>query len=112
MRYSDNYRLALGFQLLGDKSASNYLRRITYSAGLHYESGRLALQLTDNSDYQLNEWGCGIGMSLPMRKGRSVLNLSVGYTSFGTIDLLRRDALTIGISIGSCESWFVKRKFN
>ena len=112
LRYSDNYRLALGFQLLGDKSASNYLRRITYSAGLHYESGRLALQLTDNSDYQLNEWGCGIGMSLPMRKGRSVLNLSVGYTSFGTIDLLRRDALTIGISIGSCESWFVKRKFN
>lgn len=112
LRYSDNYRLALGLQLLGDKNASSYLRRITFSAGAHYESGRLALHLTDNSDYQLNEWGCGIGMSLPMRKGRSVLNLSLGYASFGTVDLLRRDAFTFGISIGSCESWFVKRKFN
>lgn len=112
LRYDNSYRMAVGFQLLGDKNASSYFRRITFSAGVHYESGRLSLHLIDNSDYQLNEWGCGIGMALPMRKGRSVLNLSLGYSSFGTIDLLRRDALSIGISISSCESWFVKRKFN
>ena len=47
-----------------------------------------------------------------MRKGRSVLNLSLGYSSFGTSELLRRDCLTVGLSIGSCERWFVKRRYN
>ncbi len=112
MRYGGNQRYALGLQLLGDKNAANYMRRITYSAGAHYESGRLQLQMTDGNEYKLNEWGVGIGMTLPMRKGRSALNVSAAYSSFGTVDLLRRDVFTIGISVGSCESWFVKRKFN
>lgn len=112
LRYSDNRRCALGFQLLGDKNDSRYFRRITFSAGLHYESGKLCLELTDGNRYDLNEWGAGVGASLPMRKGRSVLNLSVSYSSFGDQTLLRRDAVLFGISVGSCESWFVKRKFN
>ena len=62
--------------------------------------------------YFFGIWGFGVGLSLPMRKGRSVLNISAAYSSFGTADLLRRDTFTIGISVGSCESWFVKRKFN
>ncbi len=112
LRYDNNIRLAMGFQLLGDKNATSYWRRITYSFGGHYESGKLQLQLSDNSQHTLNEWGFGAGMSLPMRKGRSVVNLSAAYSSFGSIDLLKRNAFTFGISIGSCESWFVKRKFN
>ena len=112
LRYGNNQRWALGMQLLGDKNAARYLRRITFSAGAHYESGRLQMQLTDGKDYKLDEWGVGLGVTLPMRKGRSALNISACYSSFGTDDLLRRDAFTIGISVGSCESWFVKRKFN
>jgi len=112
MRYGSNQRWALGVQLLGDKNAASYLRRITFSAGAHYESGRLQMQMTDGRDYKLDEWGVGAGISLPMRKGRSVLNISAAYSSMGTTDLLRRDVFSIGISIGSCESWFVKRKYN
>lgn len=112
LRYSGSQKWALGIQLLGDKNAASYLRRVTFSAGAHYESGQLQLELTDGSEYHLNGWGFGAGVSLPMRKGRSVLNISAAYSSFGTADLLRRDAVTIGISVGSCESWFVKRKFN
>ena len=111
MRYGSNQRYALGMQLLGDKNAASYLRRITFSAGAHYELGRLQLQLSDGQ-YELNEWGVGVGITLPMRKGRSAVNVSAAYSSFGTADLLRRDVFTIGISVGSCESWFVKRKFN
>ena len=112
LRYGGSQKWALGVQLLGDKNAASYMRRVTFSAGAHYESGRLQLELTDGSDHRLNEWGFGLGVSLPMRKGRSVLNISAAYSSFGSADLLRRDAVTIGISVGSCESWFVKRKFN
>jgi hypothetical protein len=112
MRYGNSQRWAMGLQLLGDKNAAAYLRRVTFSAGVHYESGRLQLQMTDGNEYKLDEWGVGAGVSLPMRKGRSVMNISAAYSSMGSIDLLRRDVFTIGISVGSCESWFVKRKFN
>ena len=106
-----NYRIALGGEWKGDADAASYWRRIGISAGVYYNSGRLALEV-DNQSYALNEVGGGLGFSLPMRKGRSVLTLALGYSSFGNIDLLRRDCLTMGISIGSCERWFVKRKYN
>jgi len=113
MSYGNNFKGALGFQLLGNPDASSYARRITYSAGVHYESGKLRLLIDPAQDEEvLNEWGLGMGVSLPMRKGKSVLTLSCNYSSFGTPDLLRQNAFTIGMSVSSCESWFVKRKYN
>ena len=111
LREQPNYRLAIGGEWKGVADATNYWKRIGISAGVHYNSGRLTLEVEDQL-YSLNEIGGGIGFSLPMRKGRSVLNLSLGYSSFGNTDLLRRDCLTVGLSIGSCERWFVKRKYN
>lgn len=111
--FTDDFRGALGFQRLGDKDAARYMRRVTYSAGVHYERGKMLLQLANSDQLQsLDEWGIGCGISLPMRKGRSVLNLSAAYSVFGSTDLLRRNCFTFGISIGSCETWFMKRKYN
>lgn len=107
-----NWRLSLGGEWKGDAGASSYVRRIGFSAGAYYSSGRQQLQLTGQQEYRLDEWGCGMGAKLPMRKGQSVLMLSVGYTHFGRTDLLSRDVLSLGISVGSCERWFVKRKYN
>ena len=112
LRYGSNYRIALGGEWKGDQNASSYWSRIGISAGFYYNSGRLALELVDGTGYHLNEVGGGMDFSLPMRKGKSVLRLSLAYSSFGNIDLLRRDVFTVGISIGSCERWFSKRKYN
>ncbi len=112
LRYGSNYRIALGGEWKGDQNASSYWSRIGISAGVYYNSGRLALELADGTAYNLNEMGGGMGFSLPMRKGKSVLTLSMAYSSFGNIDLLRRDVFTLGLSIGSCERWFSKRKYN
>lgn len=112
LRYEKNLRTAMGFEWSGNKNSSSYVERMAWRAGVHYEQGRLNLTLNDGTDYELNEWGFGMGCSMPMRKGRSVLNLSVGYSVVGTQDPLQRSRLTFGISIGSCESWFVKKKYN
>lgn len=112
MQYDDNLRFNLGFQLLGDLGATHYVRRITYSAGAHYESGRLRFVLADGNPYKLDEWGFGLGATLPMRKGRSLLNISASYSSLGTGDLLRHNCFSIGLSVSSSDSWFVKRKYN
>ncbi|MCQ2298283.1 MAG: hypothetical protein MJZ51_06675 [Bacteroidales bacterium] len=111
LRYDNDLKGALGFELTGDKNSSKYFQRISWRAGVHYEQGKLILDL-NGVDTKLNEWGLGCGASLPMRKGRSVLNLSLGYRSFGSVDPLQRNCFTFGVSIGSCESWFVKRKYN
>lgn len=112
LRYENYQRFALGAQLLGDPKASRYLRRVSYSAGFYTESGKLALQTSDGQDYSLGTWGVGGGIALPMRKGRSVMNLTLSYNSFGDKALLKRNTVMIGLSLGSCESWFVKRKYN
>ena len=111
LRYGPYSRYALGFERLGDMDASNYWGRISWSAGAHVEQGSMYLEL-GGADCRIDEWGLGLGATLPMRKGRSLLTLSLGYSSYGAVDVLQRNTLTFGIAVSSCERWFVKRKFN
>ncbi len=104
-------RYALGFEKIGVMDASSYWGRISWSAGLHTEQGALRL-IINGKEEVVNEWGFGLGATLPMRKGRSLLTLSLSYSSLGNSDLLQRNVLTFGIAVSSCERWFVKRKYN
>ena len=89
--------------------ASTYWGRISWSAGFHTEQGAMRLIL-NGREQVVNEWGFGLGATLPMRKGRSLLTLSLGYSSLGNKDLLQRDCFTVGIAVSTCERWFVKRQ--
>lgn len=102
---------ALGFERIGDMDASTYWGRIGWSVGAHAEQGAMYLSL-DDGDHRVDGWGLGAGMSLPMRKGRSLLTISVNYNNMGSRDLLQRESITFGIAVSSCERWFVKRKYN
>ncbi len=104
-------RYALGFEKIGNMDASSYWGRISWSVGTHMERGSMRLFL-DGSERVINEWGCGMGASLPMRKGLSLLTLNLGYSSLGNKDLLQYNCFTVGIAVSSCERWFVKRKYN
>lgn len=104
-------RYALAFEKTGDMDASSYWGRISWSAGVHLENGAMRLNINGRNEV-IDAWGCGLGATLPMRKGRSLLTLSVGYRSFGNKDLLQQESLSFGISVSSCERWFVKRKYN
>lgn len=111
IRYADNYSIALGGGWMGNPTASHYIGRMGLTGGIHYEKGKLSLAL-DNGEWTLDEWGVSIGITFPMRKGRSQLVVSGGYSSFGTPDLLRNDILSAGLTLSSNERWFVKRKYN
>lgn len=104
-------RYALGFEKIGSMDASSYWGRISWSLGVHAELGTLRLMYKGHEEV-VNEWGCGLGVTLPMRKGQSSLTLSAGFSSLGNKDLLQRNCLSFGIAVSSCERWFVKRKYN
>lgn len=115
LRHAPNYRIALGGEWKGNPGASTYWGRIGITAGIYYNHAKLSLLRSASQDIDptaINETGGGVGFRLPMRKGQSLLTVSIGYSSIGTLSLLRRDVVTFGLSIGSCERWFVKRKYN
>lgn len=109
LSYDSYSRYSLGMQWLGNKDATKYMHRIAFSGGLHCDRGLMYLS---TSNEPINEVGFGLGASLPMRKGRSLLNIGVAYSRFGNADLLTNSCTTISLSIASCESWFVKRKYD
>lgn len=111
VRYGRFSRYALALERIGSMDASSYWGRISWSLGGHLTQGQLRLQL-DGAEQRLDAWGLGAGATLPMRKGRSLLTLSIGYASMGSADVLQRDTFTFGIAISSCEHWFFKRKYN
>lgn len=111
LRYGPYSRYALGFEKMGNMDAAKYAGRISWSAGVHIQNGVTYLQM-NGQNQRMDEWGVGVGMTLPMRKGRSLFTLSVGYSSLGTKDVVQRNSLTFGMAVSSCERWFVKRKYN
>jgi hypothetical protein len=111
LTYGPYSRYALGFEKIGVMDAPTYWGRISWSAGVNTDQGLIRLTI-GGEEQVINAWGFGLGATLPMRKGRSLLTLSVGYRSVGNKDLLQRNSVTIGVSVSTCERWFVKRKYN
>lgn len=109
--YTNNYTTTLGVSWLGDASSSSYWKRIGVNANVYYEYGRLGLTLK-NGHERIDEWGAGVSFGFPIRKGRSKIHLSMGYSNLGKADLLRVECYTVGLTLSSCEQWFVKRKYN
>jgi hypothetical protein len=111
LTYGPYSRYALAFEKVGTMDASSYWGRISWSVGFNTDQGLMRLMI-GGEEQVIDAWGFGLGATLPMRKGRSLLTFSVGYRSLGNKDLLQRNSLTIGISVSTCERWFVKRKYN
>jgi hypothetical protein len=111
LRYGTFGNYAVALERMGNMDASNYWGRISWSIGGHLAHGAMRLAL-GGEELRLDEWGIGAGLTMPMRKGRSLLTLSAGYTSLGSTDVLQRNTLTFGIAVSSCERWFFKRKYN
>ena len=111
VRYDRSNCYALGLEHMGNMDAASYWGRIGWSLGAHLTQGALHLNI-GGTDCSIDERGIGAGASLPMRKGKSLLTLSAGYSSIGSRDVLQRNTLTFGIAVSSCERWFFKRKYN
>ena len=105
----DSWRVAAGFEFMPTySSVSNYFRRAHYRVGANFERGFLCL-----NDHYINKVGVTAGVSLPLPRSLSKVNLAVEVGQYGTkqAGLIQEHYLKFDVGVSVFERWFVKRKY-
>lgn len=108
--FEDAYRVSVGGYYIPNYNAfTGYLKRVTYRAGLRYETTGLKI-----NNQSIDEFGITFGMGLPLRNVFSHLNVGFEYGQRGTTsqNLIQENFFNTSLSISLNDRWFEKRKFN
>lgn len=94
-------------------SVSGYFSRVTYRFGGFYEHGFISLPGNDGMDHSINKVGATAGMSLPLPKTPSKVNVSFEIGQYGTREggLIQERYAKMNVGISVFEHWFMKRKY-
>lgn len=87
---------------------SNYLARVRYRFGFNYENTYLQLRGRSLTGYSVS-----LGLGLPLRGVKTLLNLGVQAGMRGTTEqsLIKESYIKLVIGFTIYERWFVKRKY-
>lgn len=109
-KYENASNISLGgFFIPQYNSFNNYLKRITYRAGLHYE--KTGLNINNES---INEFGMSFGLGLPVGNMFSNANLGFEIGKRGTTNnnLIQENFVNFHLSLSLNDRWFQKRKYD
>jgi hypothetical protein len=93
---ANSLSVILGGEITPDMSSvDNYLKRITYRAGLNFEQTPFVV-----NNEQIQDFGINFGMSFPVSRGSS-LNLGLGLGQRGTLqnDLIREQYIKVAFGV-------------
>ena len=105
----DSWSVAAGFEYMPTySSVSNYFRRAHYRLGGFYEKGCLNI-----NDQNINKMGVTAGVSLPLPRSMSKVNLALELGQYGTREagLIQERYLKFEVGVSVFERWFMKRKY-
>lgn len=105
----DSWSVALGAEFIPrHTSVSNYFTKASYRLGGFYE--RSYLNLNGNS---LDKVGVTAGISLPLPRSLSNVNVAFEVGQFGTHkdNLIMERYLKVNVGVAVHERWFVKRRY-
>jgi hypothetical protein len=105
----NKWNIAVGGEYTPDhRNPTSYLQRITYRMGFHY--GKTPLFLKDK---HIDEFGISFGLSLPITKSRSTVNLSLAIGKRGTTanGLIQENFFRFTLGVNIFERWFLRRKY-
>ena len=94
-------------------SISSYFSRVAYRFGGFYEHGFVTLPGNDGNDHSINKMGVTAGMSFPLPRTLSKVNLSLEAGQYGTREggLIQERYAKVSVGISVFEHWFMKRKY-
>ena len=104
----ESWRAALGAEYTADPYAlENYLKRMTFRAGVNYQEYPYYANGARVKDYGIN-----LGFSLPA--GRSSVDIAAQFGKRGdkSVNVLEESYFRIFFGITFNDQWFVKRKFD
>ena len=101
-------RLSAGAEFRPKLVSSSYFDYVRYRIGGFYEESYI--KVGNNS---VREFGVSCGLGLPLRKEKSILNISLEYSHRKGYPnaLLAEDHLAVVVSMTFNEMWFWQRKF-
>ncbi|WP_075342525.1 hypothetical protein [Tenacibaculum agarivorans] len=117
-KFESSNRLSLGgYYIPKINSISSYWDRVTYRAGLRFEStGLLVDGIGDGNNFDsINDFGINVGFGLPLPKQISNLNLGFEYGQKGSIDnnLIKESYFNIRLSLSlNGLNWLKKRQID
>ena len=109
-KYIDTENLRFGVEFTPSKrNTRNYLEKITYRAGCYLDDYYLRINGETTKDY-----GFTCGVSLPIPKNKSTVNLSFVRGQFGTTNngLIEKTYNSVFISFTLHDWWFIRSKFD
>lgn len=99
-------KLAVGAEFIPNPSG-----RVRYSDHIRYRIGFSTVnQYYKMGSSQPNNFTVSVGVGLPTRTGKSIMNASLEYGKIGSSTLLREDYLKLTFSTSINEFWFFKPK--
>ncbi len=106
---NNSWNIAFGGEVTPDpNSIRSYWDRVSYRLGFRY--GRSYLNFRETN---LNEIGISFGFGLPLRKGKTTINIAVEAGRTGTIDngLIQENFVRFTLGVNIFENWFIKSKY-
>jgi hypothetical protein len=110
VRVEDNHRLNLGFEKFNNlTSFGSYWKQMGYRAGLAYNSSLVNI---DGED--ISEFGISFGISMPLRKSFSTLNLGLELGRRGKDEkgLTQENFFNLQFGVTINDKWFIQRKYD
>lgn len=106
--YRDNEIYALGSEYIPNFNSNKYMNRVSYRAGIHYETGSFTLQGTPVSSGSIS-----FGVGLPGRMKSTVISAGIELGTIGGFSNkhISENYAQINIGLNLGEIWFVKPKF-
>ncbi len=105
----NSWRIAVGGQFTPKHtSISSLTKRMTYRLGFRYYDSYLSI-----FDTPINEYGISFGLTFPMKKTKTAIDLGVEIGKRGTTanNLIQENFVNISLGFSIHEHWFHKRRY-
>lgn len=104
--------IAAGAEFIPDRNAvTKYWQKVSYRFGAHFSD--TYLKFSDKNE-QLKDIGFSIGLGLPVKKTRSLLNIAFEFGRRGTTNknLIQETYGIVSLNFTLSDIWFIKSKFD
>ncbi len=105
---NNRFKVAIGAEYLPNPLSGNYMKRMRYRVGTFYNHSYLKVKSCD-----VDEYGVTCGFGFPLRRDKSLVNLSFEYLNRQSTptSYIRENFIRVSLSLTFNELWFFKQRF-